>query len=162
MSVFESEGIEFSRSGTQRPSYQKKISHWRNEASDLAEAHDRARVRWRRFRDVLQVPIIVFSALTAVILSIQCKGDSSFRAAFLQRVGLAFSLLTTILNGVYNLYNPGQRSWRHAEASARYESLERDLEYNLSIPYDPEENYNTLFMDILHQFAHLNATTPDL
>ena len=154
---------EQSTSEITRDEFFNHMKEWLSEAEALEKAHDRAQKKWRRIRDLFQVPIITLSAFTSFVFTLECQQTDDHIYDNMALWGLLASSCVTILSGLYNLYDPSDRARQHGDSSSRYHALYRDIEYNITMGYSEHLTYmDTFFLEISHEFSHLNAIAPDL
>jgi len=138
---------------------QDKLETWRNEAMVLSEKHDHARSIFTGTRDRLNLPVIVFSAATTVLVSQNASGEPNMA---INLAALVLSGLTTVISGFNAFYAPSERVANHIKSSNAYGSLARMIDYTINLPPHKRPDVEVAYVQVTSMLDAIGGSAPPL
>lgn len=139
---------------------QDKLEAWRDEASLLSDLHDRARTSFTVVRDYLSIPVIALSGVTTILIGVNAIGGEANYGISVS--SLVVSGITTFISGVNAFYSPAERVSKHIDASNKYGSLVKNIDYTLHLPPNKRPDIEVAYVQVTGQFDAIGGTAPPI
>ena len=104
--------------------------------------------------------MIALSGITTILIGVNAIGGEASYGISVS--SLVVSGITTFISGVNAFYSPAERVSKHIDASNKYGSLVKNIDYTLHLPPTKRPDIEVAYVHVTGQFDAIGGTAPPI
>jgi hypothetical protein len=137
----------------------KLLLNWEDEIQKMYQAHAESSVKIRRMNYLLGIPIVVMAVLIGLYAFVPIGAYPEIWA----KIGIGLlAFLTAIFAALQTFLKYSEQAENHRNASARYQSLLKEVEQLIAIPPKDEQVLNSTCNKMRVRWDELSLEAPNI